>query len=60
MGRKLQCPWPDRDLRNCQRGREGAEVLKASGAKRVMPLQVHGAFHSGLMQSAKGTIASFN
>lgn len=32
---------------------KGAEILKAKGAKRVMPLQVHGAFHSGLMQSAK-------
>ncbi len=29
-----------------------AEKLKARGAKRVIPLQVHGAFHSGLMKSS--------
>ncbi|NGX58157.1 MAG: Malonyl CoA-acyl carrier protein transacylase [Chlamydiae bacterium] len=34
------------------------EALKR-GAKRVVPLQVHGAFHSGLMQSAQEQLAPF-
>ena len=34
-----------------------AEALKQRGAKRVIPLQVHGAFHSPLMQSAQDQLA---
>ncbi len=34
-----------------------AEVLKSKGAKRIIPLQVHGAFHSALMQSAEEKLA---
>jgi len=41
-----------------QKGIEaGSEAAKAKGAKRVLPLQVHGAFHSGLMQSAEKRLA---
>jgi len=38
---------------------QAAEPLKAMGAKRVLPLAVHGAFHSGLMQSAQDGLAPF-
>ena len=36
-----------------------ADTLKARGAKRVLPLTVHGAFHSGLMLSAQEGLALF-
>ena len=35
----------------------GTAMAKERGAKRVLPLQVHGAFHSGLMQGARQQLA---
>ena len=36
---------------------KAGRILKERGAKRVLPLTVHGAFHSGLMQSAQDGLA---
>ena len=36
---------------------QAAEALKKQGAKRIIPLQVHGAFHCPLMQSAQDQLA---
>lgn len=36
---------------------KGIEAAKAVGATRAIPLKVHGAFHSGLMQAAKEQLA---
>lgn len=37
----------------------GAKVALEKGAKRVLPLQVHGAFHSGLMKEAEKRLTPF-
>lgn len=37
----------------------GTAAAKAKGAKRVLPLQVHGAFHSGLMKLAEQRLTPF-
>lgn len=37
----------------------GSRILKEKGAKRVLPLAVHGAFHSGLMQLAQDGLSPF-
>lgn len=39
--------------------RKGEEALKAQGAKRIVPLQVHGAFHSGLMEEAREKLSPY-
>lgn len=36
---------------------KGTELAKQRGAKRVLPLPVHGAFHSGLMRQAQQRLA---
>lgn len=38
---------------------KASEEMKARGAKRVIPLQVEGAFHSGLMQEAQDQLTPY-
>jgi len=43
-----------------QEGVEAASIaLKNAGARRILPLQVHGAFHSGLMKRAQDSLAPY-
>jgi [acyl-carrier-protein] S-malonyltransferase len=37
----------------------GSAAAKSKGAKRILPLAVHGAFHSGLMQLAEERLAAY-
>lgn len=38
---------------------KGMAAAKAKGAKRALPLQVHGAFHSGLMKQAEESLTPY-
>lgn len=51
------CPGQTVISGNCDAISVATQVLKSKGAKRIIPLQVHGAFHSGLMQSAEEKLA---
>lgn len=55
----LNCPGQV-VLSGTRQGLQKAEELaKAKGAKRAMPAQVHGAFHSGLMQEAEDQLKPY-
>ncbi len=55
----LNCPGQV-VISGTQKGVEQAgRVLQEKGAKRIIPLQVYGAFHSGLMRSAQEQLAPF-
>jgi [acyl-carrier-protein] S-malonyltransferase len=53
----FNCPGQTVISGTCDGIAAATEALKSKGAKRVLPLQVHGAFHSGLMKSAEEKLA---
>jgi len=53
----FNCPGQTVISGTCDGIAAAAEALKSKGAKRIIPLQVYGAFHSGLMQSAEDKLS---
>jgi [acyl-carrier-protein] S-malonyltransferase len=53
----FNCPGQTVISGTCDGVAAASLVLKECGAKRIIPLQVHGAFHSGLMQCAQDKLA---
>lgn len=55
----FNCPGQTVISGSFQAVEQATPVLKEFGAKRVLPLQVHGAFHSGYMREAKEKLTPF-
>ncbi|MGB9603377.1 MAG: ACP S-malonyltransferase, partial [Limisphaerales bacterium] len=54
----LNCPGQIVISGEKEKIQKACEVLKSRGAKRILPLQVAGAYHSRLMESARPLLAS--